>query len=223
MEWGILIIGIIFLVISYVVIQGTRAALAWRRAAAAGDAGVIRQIAREAIDAWRSMKRPKEVAPEVWRGIQSLDLVDVGPDYVRVSCQAEGEFRLQEGRWVELVSPLQEAMAITARAADMLLYELPHVRLNRVQIDVYTTFREAGGASRHQCILSTIASREAARQVDWDEWSPREIVDALGGRYRLGEGGQALGIDPDEVTVSQPAGEHGPQSDSAGEAASLPR
>lgn len=204
MEWGILAIGIVFLIIAYVVLQGTRAALAWRRAAASGDVGVIRQIAQEAIEAWRSMKRPREVAPEVWRGIQSLELLDVGPDYVRVSCQAEGEYRLQDGRWMEVTSPLQEGMAITARAADMLLYELPHARLARVQIDVYTTFRGADGTPSRQCILSTIASREAAREVDWDEWPPQEIVRALGGRYRLSEAGQALPIDPDEAALSRP-------------------
>lgn len=205
MEWGILVISIVFLAVAYVVIQGTRATLAYRRLAAAGDVSAIRELAQEAIDSWRSVKRPKEVPPEVWRGIQSVELVDVGPDFVRVSCQAEGEHRLLDGRWVEMASPLQEGMAVTARAADMLLYEVPNARLASVQIDVYTTFREADGTSRHQCILSTIGRREAARGVDWENWSAAEIVDAFGGRYRLGDSGQALPIDPDVGALSAPA------------------
>ncbi len=210
MEWGILVISIVFLAVAYVVIQGTRAALAYRRQAAAGDVAAIRELAQEAIDSWRSMKRPKEVPPEVWRGIQSVELVDVGPDFVRVSCQAEGEYRLLDGRWVEVASALQEGMAVTVRAADMLLYEVPNVRLPGVQIDVYATFREADGTSHHQCILSTIARREAARDVDWENWAPAEIVDAFAGRYRLSESREALPIDPDvDALVAPPPSESG--------------
>ena len=196
MEWGILAIGITFLFVGYIVIQGTRAALAWRKAAAAGDVEVIRRIVADAIDAWGSQKRPKEVPPDVWRGVQTLELVDVGPDSLRVSCQAQGEHHLQAGRWVETASPLQEGIAIAAKAAEMLLYELFHFRPERVQVDVYTSFRDAEGASRRQCILSLPATREAARGVDWDEWAAAQIVDALGGRYRLGDRGQPLPIDP---------------------------
>ncbi len=198
MEWGLLGISVAFLFVAYVVIQGTRAAMAWRKAAAGGDLDVIRRIVEDAIAAWGSQKRPQEVPADVWRGVQGLELVDVGPDWVRVSCQAQGEYRLQDGRWVETANPLQEGIAIAAKAAEMLLYELFHFRPERVQVDVYTTFRDTDGAMRRQCILSLPATRQAARQVDWDGWTAAEVVDALGGRYRLGEGGQPLPIDPGE-------------------------
>ena len=96
MVWGVIVVAIIFLVVGYVVIQGTRASLAWRKAAAAGDVEVIRQILEGAIGAWRSSRRPKEVPPEVWRGIQSMELLEVGPDSLRISCSAESEYRLLE-------------------------------------------------------------------------------------------------------------------------------
>ncbi len=198
MQWAVLGIGIVFLLLAYIVIQGTRAAMAWRKAAAAGDVEVIRRILEDAISAWGSMRRPKDVAPDVWRGIQSMEVVDVGPNSVRVSCQAESEYRLLDGRWIEMANPLQEGIAITARAADMLLYELPHFKPQRVQIDTYTTFREPDGASRRQCILSTPASRDAARGVDWESWTAAEIVEALGGRYRLAGSGLPLPIDPEQ-------------------------
>ena len=202
MEWAILVLVIVFVFFSWIIIQGTRAALAYRRQAAAGDVAVIREIAEDAISVWRSQKRPKEVLPEVWRGIQSLQLIDVGPDYVRVSAQAEGEYKLVESRWVEVTGALQEGMATTAKATDMLMFELPNCQLAKAQIDIYTVFRDDQGESSRQCILSTIASRERARQIDWEEWTAREIVEALGGSYRLSESGRPLPIDPDAVTVS---------------------
>ena len=198
MQWGILVIGVIFLVVGYMVLQGTRVALAWRKAAAAGDVDVIRQILDDALASWRSMKRPKEVPPEIWRGVQTVELIEVGPENARVSCQAESEYRLVDGRWVEVVSPLQEGFALTARLAEMLLYDVPNLNLAAARIDVHTTFRDAEGSSRRACILTTTASRQEARAVDWESWTPVEIVDALGGRYRPGEGGVALPIEIDE-------------------------
>ena len=142
LQWALLGISIFVLILTYIVVQGTRAAMAWRTAAAAGDVKVIREIVQDSLDGWRSTKRPKTVAPEVWRGVQSLQIVEVRPDLVRVSCQAESEYKMIEGRSVETANPLQSGMATTARAMDMLMYELPHYKPERVQIDVYATFRE---------------------------------------------------------------------------------
>lgn len=205
MEWALLGLAILFLIITYVVVQGTRAAMAWRKAAAEGDVKVIREIVRDSLNAWSSMKRPKEVPVEVWRGIQSLQIVEVEADFVRVSSQAESEYRMADGHWVEVRNPLQEGMGIAARAAEMLFYELPHFRPQRLQIDVYTSFREADGAAVRRCILSVEADRETARSVDWDEWSAEEIVDALGARYRLGEGGRPLPIEVREPKTEERA------------------
>ncbi|MBI2913042.1 MAG: hypothetical protein HYY03_03900 [Chloroflexi bacterium] len=209
MEWAVAGIGVFFLFLAYIVVQGTRAATAWRKAAAAGDVDVIRRIIEEGIAAWRSMKRPQEVASEVWRGVQSMEVVAVAAGSARVSCQAESEYRLLNGRWVEMANPLQQGMAITARAADMLLYELPHLRLERVQIDIYTTFREADGPAGRRCILSTQATREAARQLDWENWTATEIVEALGGRYRISGSGQPLPIDPRRPSLTRRAPRNG--------------
>jgi hypothetical protein len=203
MEWALLGIAIFVLILTYIVVQGTRAAMAWRAAADAGDVKVIRDIVKDSLDGWRSTKRPKTVAPEVWRGVQSLQIVEIRPDLVRVSCQAESEYRMSDGTSVETANPLQAGMAITARALDMLLYELPHYRPQRVQIDVYATFREADGSSRRACILSTAASREAAATVDWEEWTPAEIIEALEGRCRMGDLGQPLPIEVEPPAAAE--------------------
>jgi len=196
---------ILFLLVTYIVVQGTRAALAWRKAAAEGDVKVIRDIVEDALGAWRSMKRPKEVPAEVWRGIQSMQVVEVDAELVRVSCQAEGDYRLIDGRWVETANPLHEAMAVTAKALDMLLYELPHYKPGQVAIDAYMTMREADRRTERVCILSTTATRDDAREVDWEEWTPAQIVEALEGRYRMDDLGQplALEVEPPKPTEAE--------------------
>src|SRR3990170_1019124 len=167
MEWGILAVTVIFVVVGYVVLQGTRASMAWRKAASGGDVDVIRQILEDAIASWRSARRPKDVAPDVWRGVQSVALVDAAPGGASVSCQVESEYRLLDGRWLEVSSPLQEGFAVTARLADMLLYDVPNLRLDSVRIDVHTTFRDADGTAERARILTTNVRRELARPGGW--------------------------------------------------------
>jgi hypothetical protein len=194
-QWAILGIAVAVLILTYIVVQGTRAAMAWRQAAAAGDVKVIRDIVQDSIEVWRSAKRPKIVPAEVWRGIQSMQIVEVRTDLVRVSCQAESEYKQVEERWVESTNPLQAGMAMTARALEMLLYDLPHYRPLQVQIDVYTTFREPDGAPQRTCIVSTLTTREQAATVDWEDWTAAEIIEALGGRWHIGDRGQPLPIE----------------------------
>jgi hypothetical protein len=194
-QWAILGIAIAVLVLTYIVVQGTRAAMAWRQAAAAGDVKVIRDIVQDSLDGWRSAKRPKPVLLEVWRGIQSMQIVEVRTDLLRVSAQAESDYKQVADRWVEVANPLQAGMAMTARALEMLLYDLPHYRPPEVQVDIYTTFREADGGSERACILSTSVSREDAATVDWEEWTAVDIIEALGGRCRMGDHGQPLPIE----------------------------
>ena len=201
LPWALLGLTVFFLLVTYIIVQGSRAALAWRSAAAGGDVNVIRMIVDDSLSGWRSGKRPKNVAPDVWRGVQSMQLTDLAPDFVRVSAQAQSEYRLQDGAWTEVQNPLQEAIEITARAADMLFYDMPHYRPERIQIDVYTAFRDGEGPTRNVCIMSTSATREQAREADWEEWSAADIVDTLGARYRPGEFGQPL-----PVEVEPPSG-----------------
>jgi hypothetical protein len=216
LQWALLGIFIGFLGLAYIMIQGTRAALAWRTAADKGDLDVIRDIVEDSIKGWSTQKRPKPVAPEVWRGIQSLQLAGLAPDYVRVSCVAASEYKMQEGHWIELRNPLQEGMAITAKAADMLLYEVIHYRPQKLQIDVYTDYRDDTGATRRECVLSTLAVRDEARDVNWEEWTPEQIVEALGGRYHLSESGRPLPIEP--IAPPEPPAEEQTETAASAEA-----
>ncbi len=211
LQWALLVIFLLFLVLAYIIVQGTRAAMAWRKAAADGDTKVIRDIVEDCLDGWRSQKRPKPLAVEVWRGVQSLQLVHVEADFVRVSATAESEYKFVDGQWIEMRNPLQEGIAISASAAEMLFYELPHFRPERLQIDVYTAFRDESGATLRECILSTEPTREGACEVDWDDWTADEIIETLGGRFRLSDTGRPLAITvapppaPEEDEDSEPS------------------
>lgn len=211
MQWALIGIAVVALLLAYVVWQGMRAALKYRELAAAGDIPTIRLIIDEALAEWRSARPPKGLPLVVWLGVQTMEVVDVGPDYVHVSCNAEGEYKMVEGRWVETKSPLQEAMAIAAKATEMLLYDLPHLKLERVMVDVYTTYRDPDTVgARRERILACNARRQDACQVDWDEWTPQQITDRLGARYHLGEHGQALPLSANGETAQPPVG--GPQA-----------
>jgi hypothetical protein len=196
LQWALLGIFIAVSFLAYIIIQGTRAALAWREAAKAGDTKVIRDIVDDALKMWGSQKRPKPVSAEVWRGIQSMQLAGVAPDYVRVSCIAESEQKMVDGRWVEIRNPLQEGVAITAKAADMLFWELPHYRPENIQIDIYTDYRDDEGRTRRECIMTTQAAREDAKDFDWEEWTADQIADALGAVYKINQNGRPEPISP---------------------------
>lgn len=196
MTYAVIGLFFLFLVIAYIVVQGTRASMAWRREAERGNVEVIRDIIGESIKHWSSQKRPKPTAPEVWRGIQSMQLTGATADYVRVSCVAESEYAIQDGNWIEIRNPLHEGFAITAKAADMLFYELGHHKPDTVQIDIYTTYRSDAGVTRRECVLSTKGTREQARQVDWEEWPAEDIVRSFDAKYRLSDTGRPLPVEP---------------------------
>ena len=204
MQWALLGMAIAFILVAYIVMQGTRAAMAWRKAAADGDVKIIAEIVEDSLRDWSSKKRPKEVAVDTWRGLQSAQLVEVAADFVRVSCQAESDYRLEKGSWVESSNPLQTGMTITAKVAEMVLYDMPHFRPQRIQVDVYATFR-SGDVSTRPCIMSTETDRQAAVEVDWDEWTGEEISDFLGARYRMGERGQPLPIEVADPVIEDEA------------------
>lgn len=203
MVWGILVVVLLTLFIAYVIIQETRAQRHWRKLVERGDISAIEALVRAEIERWRTQRPPKEVPTSLWHGVQTVELQAVGRDYVRVSATAEAQYAVVEGQRQEVSSALHEGMKITVKLADMLLYDIPNVRLQKVQIDIYTTFRDMSGISTQHCILSTIFDRRVAADLDWDESGPEEIIAAVGGRYQLNEQGAAQPIDPEVEAVDK--------------------
>jgi hypothetical protein len=201
--WGLLVVFIVALFITYVVLQETRAQRHWRRLVAAGDVDAIRRILEAEVERWKTERMPKGVEGPLWHGVQTVELVEVGADFARVGCSAEGQYALVDGQRREVSGALQEGMKLTVKLADMLLYDIPNLRLARVHIDVYTTFRGAMEGATQRCILSTQVRRSEVEDLDWEGTPPEEIVARLGGRFQADVHGAPQPIEPLEVAAGQ--------------------
>ncbi len=205
MAWGlgigIVIVVALFVVIGAIILRETSTHRFWQRKVEEGDLEMIRQLVQVEVERWRTERPPKGTPAAVWQGIQGVELVEIGRDYVRASTTAEPQFALVGGSRRQVSSALDEAKRITASLAERFFYDIPHVRPERVQIDVYTTYHEVGGDVTQRCILSTLARRAAVADVDWENDPPEAITERLGARYQLDNHGGALPIAPDEEAV----------------------
>jgi hypothetical protein len=196
MEWGILAIVIVLTLVAYVIVQETRAQLHWRGLVEKGDVDAVRTLLQNEIDRWRSERVPKGMPALLWHGVQSAELVDVGPRAARINCSAEGEYTLRDGVRVETSTPLAEGMELTMKLADLVLYEVPNVKLEEVQIDVYAAYRDEAGRAETRCILSSRVRRDAVEELDWEATPAAEFIEVVGGRFRAGGAGGVLPVEP---------------------------
>jgi hypothetical protein len=205
MAWGIavgiLVVALLFVFFGYALFREAWTHRFWRQKVEEGDQEMISQLVQGEVGRWRTERPPKGVPAAVWQGIQGIELVEVGRDYIRAATTAEPQFALVGGARRQVSSALDEAKRITAKLAERLFYDIPHVRPERVQIDVYTTFQEPGGEVTQRCILSTLARRADAAEIDWENDPPEVIAERLGARYQLDTHGAALPIEPDEEAV----------------------
>src|SRR5262245_11112446 len=111
-DYGLVIasgfILLLFLIVGWVIIQGTRAQMSWRKAVIDGDVEVIDMLVREEVHRWKTIRPPKGVNPEVWRGVQSAELLEVEPEGVRLSAMAEGRYEQVAGQRREVSNALAE-------------------------------------------------------------------------------------------------------------------
>jgi hypothetical protein len=207
-EWGlaIAIFGVLvcFIGATWFIVQATRQQLFWRQRAAEGDVDAIRMMVEDEVARWKTMKMPKGETPSTWHGIQTAELLEVSPGGVRISAIAEGQYAVVAGERREVNNSYREALSLTAKLADMLMYDVPNVRLNDARIDIFSTFRDDQAASQ-RCIMTTSCSRDVAAGLDWDGMDPEEIVRAFNGRYLLDDRGNAMPIEVDAVRESVPA------------------
>ncbi len=198
---GIFVVMVMFIVIGWVLFREAWTHRFWRQRVDEGDQEMISQLVQSEVQAWRSERPPKGMSAAVWQGIQNVELLEVGRDYIRVSTSAEPQFALVSGSRRQVSSAIDEAKRITAKLAERLLYDIPHIRPERIQVDVFTTFQEAGGQVAQRCILSALAHRADAADVDWENDAPEEIAERLGARYRLDDRGGPMPIEPDDQAV----------------------
>ncbi len=196
LTWGIILISLVAVLIGYVLIQEARAQRHWRHLVEHGDVAAIRQLLAQEMDRWRTGRVPKGVDPGLWRGVQGAEIAAAGPDYVQLQATAEGEYRFQGGQRVETLSPFDAATRLAAKLVDVVMFDVPNMRLGICRVDVYTAFVQPDGARAQQCILSITADRAAVDNLAWDQLRPREIVDRMEPVYRFDVRGNALPVDP---------------------------
>ena len=207
MTWPILAVLAIGLFLTYVIWQETRSHLHWRALVAQGNVWAIRELLTAEIDRWHEIRPPRGVPVAVWAGVQSAELVAVGRDHVQVACSTEGEYRMAGGRREQVISSLDAGMRLASKLIDMLLYDIPEVKVKTVRIDVFSTFHTSEGAPEQRCILSTCAQRSVANALSWEELSPREILDCFEIHYHTDEHGMVQAIDPGPPLPDEPAEE----------------
>ncbi len=205
MTYGIIVVLIIMVLVAYVIVQETRAQLHWRGLAESGDIDAIRELIEVEVEHWHTSRVPKGTPALLWHGVQTAELLDVTPDGARLSCDAEGEYMLSGGRRVESSSALDEGKKVTMKLAEMALYDVPNVKLDHVQIDVYTSFRDDSGKADTRCILSTLVKRRQVELVDWDEMAANDFVSLNEGRFAEQTNGALHAVEPLPWVAAEPA------------------
>lgn len=196
MTWAVLGLVLFGLFLTYIIFQETRAHTYWRGLVAKGDVSAIRALMDQEIERWRTMRVPRGTPAALWHGVQTADLVAVGPDTAHLACTAEGEHRMIGGKPEEVTKPIDAGMTVAAKLLELVLYDIPNLRLSVVRVDVYSTFRDASGAPMQQCILTTVAERAEADDLDWEALRPHEVIGRFESRYRVNDAGIAEPIDP---------------------------
>ena len=201
--WGLLAIVMLTLLIAYVVLQETRAHYHWRGLVAQGDVTAIRSLLSGALDSWRTGRPPRGVPANIWSAVQTAQLVDTGGDYARLSTGVEGQYAMVDGLRKEVSSSFDEAVKVAQTLGDMLLYNVPDLQIPRIQIDIYSTFRDADQRPEQQCVLSSIIDRSTAAAFDWDAAAAESFVETFECRYEVNESGVALPVQPLDVARTE--------------------
>jgi hypothetical protein len=171
---GSLIVLAIFLIVGWAVSIEMFQQRWWRRKVAEGDVDIVGALIEEALGQWKRSRIPKEMPGNRWAAIQAAELVAVKPNGATFSASVIPEYRSEGGRRVKVSSDVDEAVALAARLLDLVMYDVPNLRLGEARVDVFATLAEFG---EQQPIVSVTADRATADSLAWDELSSREILD----------------------------------------------
>jgi hypothetical protein len=196
MSWGLFAVVALGLLLTYIIWQETRSHLHWRELVGEGNVWAIRELVNAEIERWHRMRPPPRVPLSLWGGVQTVELVAIGRDYVQVACGTEGEYRMVGSRRQQVTTALEAAMRLAAKVVEMLMYDIPEVKLGLVRVDVYSTFPTIGGTAEQGCILTTTATRAAANSIDWDATPGQEAIRSFETHYEVDEQAVARQIDP---------------------------
>jgi hypothetical protein len=196
MTWGILAVLALGLFLTYIIWQETRSHLHWRDLVRQGNVWAIHELVAAEIERWHRMRPPAGTPLALWSGVQTVEMVAIGRDHIQVACGTEGEYRMVGSRREQVTTALDAAKRLASKIVEMLMYDIPEVKLDRVRVDVYSSFASPGGTTEQGCILTTTAERSIANAVDWDSEPADKILEHFSTRFEKDETGSGLKIDP---------------------------
>ncbi len=176
MEWGILFFTILGAILGGIVLQATFAAQHWRRAIDDGDLNVLREAVANAMESWRRQKPPRGAPPADWQALMTVATVAMDRRRCRVSLLVTSDIRVVNNQRRELGRPLDVGRRVAVKMVERLLYEIPYVRFDEVQVDVYNSYVTPGGDPASDCILVVRTDRDSAADAPWDIAGDAEIL-----------------------------------------------
>jgi hypothetical protein len=206
---GIVVVLAIFVFVGWAVSAEMFQQRAWRRRADEGDPDIIGALVNDALARWRRARPPKDVPANQWASIQQAEVVAVTGDGATLSTSLVMEYRTADGRRVPTAPPLQQAIAVGARLLDMVLFDVPNLRLGSVRADVYADFAAEGGGTVQRPVLSSTATRTVADSIFAEELTAAEVLRRFDTLYHPTEGFeiQPIELPPVEGVAPRPAEE----------------
>jgi hypothetical protein len=172
---GSAIVLAIFLFVGWAVSAEMFQQRAWRKRVATGDVDIIGALIEEAMTYWRRGRIPRGMPGNRWAAIQGAELVAVEPNAATFSASVVPEYRSEGGGRVKVTSDIEEGEALAARLLELLMYDVPNLRLSLVRVDIFATVSIAEGQGQ-QPIISVSADRVTADSLDWDALDAHEIL-----------------------------------------------
>jgi hypothetical protein len=199
----------IFLFVGWAVSAEMFQQRAWRKRVAEGDVDIVGALIGEAMTYWGKSRIPKGMPANRWAAIQGAELIAVAENEATLSASVVPAYHSEGGRRVKVSSDIEEATALAARLLDLIMYDVPNLRLSYARVDVYASLEEAGDGGVQQPILSSTADRATADELVWEDLSPRELLSRFETTWAEERDGHIIPIDlpPIEGVSPRPAEE----------------
>ncbi len=201
---GLILFLVVFLGVGWAVSTEMFQHRAWRRRVESGDTDIVAALIEESLAVWRRGRPPRATPASLWAGVQAAQLIAVEADGATLSTSAEGEFRTEGTSRVQVSSALDEAIALAAKLLDMIMYDVPNLRLGYARVDVYSTFTGADGGPAQLPILTVTAERGEADDMTWEALTPEEILGRFGATYERTENGRPAAIELPPIAGDPP-------------------
>jgi len=185
----------IFLVVGWAVSAEMFQHRSWRKRVESGDVDIVAALIEEALATWRKGRPPRGTPSSLWAGVQEAQLIAVEQHGATVSSSAEAEFRTEGGQRVQVASALDSGIALASKLLDMILYDVPNLRLGYVRADIYSTFAGADGTPEQRPIITVTADRATADSLDWEALTAEEVLGRFGATYERAAAGQPVPIE----------------------------